>query len=310
MEEKEIVIKSPEVKSQNLVQPGKNQTTDLLEEKIVIKSSKVKSKNIIQTNSHQASNLINTEQTNDLSENSNEVESLNLIIQKESDQNLVQPGKNRTPNLLEKDSKIEKLSQNIERVYLNKSESLVPEYSEISIFKQNKMANYSSLKSQNETDKQENSPKISGDVKKHRHVQSTYAYTDRPSAQIHSHSALMVGYNKSKGEIDMPGSLKSQIETDKQKNSPKISGDVKKHLHVQSMYAYTGHPSAQIHSHSAHMVGYNKSKGEIDMPGSLKSQIETDKQENSPKISGNVKKHLHVQRIYAYTGHPSAQIHS
>merc|ERR1712030_173070 len=120
----------------------------------------------------------------------------------------------------------------------------------------------------------------------------------------------MVGYNKSKGEIDMPGSLKSQIENDKQENSPKISGDVKKHLHVQSIYAYTDHPSAQIHSHSAHMVGYNKSKGEIDMPGSLKSRIETDKQENSPKISGDVKKHLHVQRIYAYTGHPSAQIHS
>merc|ERR1712030_9338 len=122
MEEKEIVIKSPEVKSQNLVQPGKNQTTDLLEEKIVIKSSKVKSENIIQTNSHQASNLINTEQTNDLSENSNKVESLNLIIQKERDQNLVQPGKNQTSDLLEKeivikspeekrDSKIEKLSQ-------------------------------------------------------------------------------------------------------------------------------------------------------------------------------------------------------
>merc|ERR1712237_80815 len=318
--EKEINVKSskendqniiqPEVKSQNLGQPGKNQTTDLLEEKIVIKSSKIKSKNIIQTNSHQASNLINTEQTNDLSENSNEVESLNLIIQKESDQNLVQPGKNQTPDLLEKHSKIEKLSQNIERIYLNKSESLVPEYSEISIFKQNKMANYSSLKSQIENDKQENSPKISGDVKKHLHAQSIYAYTDHPSAQIHSHSAHMVGYNKSKGEIEMPGSLKSQNETDKQENSPKISGDVKKHRHVQSTYAYTDRPSAQIHSHSALMVGYNKSKGEIDMPGSLKSQIETDKQEHSPKISGDVKKHLLVQSIYAYTDHPSAQIRS
>jgi len=260
-----------------------------------------------------------------LSENSNEVESLNLIIQKENDQNLVQPGKNQTPDLLEKHSKIEKLSQNIERIYLNKSESLVPEYSEISIFKQNKMANYSSLKSQIENDKQENSPKISGDVKKHLHVQSIYAYTDHPSAQIHSHSAHMVGYNKSKGEIDMPGSLKSQIENDKQENSPKISGDVKKHLHVQSIYAYTGHPSAQIHSHSAH----NKSKGEIDMTDSLKFQNETNG--NSPKSKGenvmtcsiihvlsvqssdNLKNlsnpttsrgrdiHLHIQNGYAYT---------
>merc|ERR1712030_63376 len=79
--EKEESIKNSKEIDQNLVQPGKNQTTDLLEERIVIKSSEVKTQNIIQTNSHQASDLINTEQTNDLFENSNEVESLNLNVQ-------------------------------------------------------------------------------------------------------------------------------------------------------------------------------------------------------------------------------------
>ena len=48
----------------------------------------------------------------------------------------------------------------------------------------------------------------------------------------------------------MPGSLKSQIETDKQENSPKISGDVKKHLHVQNGYAYTELLYTLIQSHS------------------------------------------------------------
>merc|ERR1712237_26209 len=68
--EKEKTVKPSEERIQNLqnlVQPGKYQTTDLLEKEINVKSSKENDQNIIQP-----------------SEN-NEVESLNLIIQKESD---------------------------------------------------------------------------------------------------------------------------------------------------------------------------------------------------------------------------------
>ena len=138
-----------------------------------------------------------------------------------------------------RDSKIEKLiqSQNIERVYLNKSESVVHEYSDKNIINPNKMANYSFLKPQIEINKNEYTPNNSGAMKEHLHVQSGYAYTDHPSAKIHSHSAHMVYYNKSKGE--MTCSLKFQIETNKDETSPKISWGTKEHLHVQSGYAHT-----------------------------------------------------------------------
>merc|ERR1712030_103943 len=79
--------KSSEEIDQNLVQPGKNQTTDLLEEGIVIKSSEVKRQNLVQPESYQTSDLLEKEE---------KIKSL-----KEIDQNLVQPGKNQTTDLLE-----------------------------------------------------------------------------------------------------------------------------------------------------------------------------------------------------------------
>merc|ERR1712030_48760 len=79
--------KSSEEIDQNLVQPGKNQTTDLLEEGIVIKSSEVKRQNLVQPESYQTSDLLEKEE---------KIKSL-----KEIDENLVQPGKNQTTDLLE-----------------------------------------------------------------------------------------------------------------------------------------------------------------------------------------------------------------
>ena len=98
----------------------------------------------------------------------------------------------------ERDIKNEKLiqSQNIERVYLNESESVVHVYNDKSFIDPNELANFSSLKSQIEINTDETSPKISWGMKEHLHVQSGYAHTDLPSTLLQSRSAHLIYYNK------------------------------------------------------------------------------------------------------------------
>merc|ERR1712030_138330 len=80
--------KSSEEIDQNLVQPGKYQTTELLEEGIVIKSSEVKSQKLVQPEVYQTPDLLEKEKSVKSSE--------------ENNLNLVQPGNYQTPDLLEK----------------------------------------------------------------------------------------------------------------------------------------------------------------------------------------------------------------
>ena len=82
------------------------------------------------------------------------------------------------------------------------------------------------------------------------------------------------------------------------------------HLHVQSGYAHTDLPSALLHSHSAHLVYYNKSEGKSDITCSLKSQIENNKDETSPNISWGMDVYLHVRIVYAHKDLLSALLHN